>query len=191
MKRRIGGLAALTACALLLACQGDDDDDCPVGSEGCACTSGGACDEGLVCLSNLCVESDAQGDAGGPRDAAVGGDADSPAGNLVNGVYYEDPENWSHFEIVNAGTEMRVYVISDEPETYCGYTSRGELADNPSTGFVVDGVWHSLRAEDTYCGWIAEYAVLSQTSSTEIALRSSTVDFETAYGEATRTFTRE
>src|SRR5262245_18282599 len=28
---------------------GDPDAGCPVGSEGCSCTGGGACDPGLVC----------------------------------------------------------------------------------------------------------------------------------------------
>ena len=28
-------------------------DSCPIGAEGCPCTDGGACDAGLVCLSNL------------------------------------------------------------------------------------------------------------------------------------------
>jgi hypothetical protein len=31
------------------------EGECPVGSEACPCTPGGACDAGLVCLSNVCV----------------------------------------------------------------------------------------------------------------------------------------
>ena len=38
------------------------DSQCTVGSEGCACTVGGACDPGLSCHSDICVD--------------VGGDAD-------------------------------------------------------------------------------------------------------------------
>jgi len=30
--------------------------DCPVGSESCPCTAGGACDPGLTCLSGFCVD---------------------------------------------------------------------------------------------------------------------------------------
>lgn len=32
-----------------------NDDDCPIGAEGCACTGGGSCDAGLVCMDGLCV----------------------------------------------------------------------------------------------------------------------------------------
>jgi hypothetical protein len=59
---RLLGFTSLFGALLLgLAC-GDttagsaDSDTCPVGSVTCPCTSGGACDTGLVCLSNLCVD---------------------------------------------------------------------------------------------------------------------------------------
>lgn len=31
------------------------DDDCTVGSRGCACTTGGGCDPGLTCIDSLCI----------------------------------------------------------------------------------------------------------------------------------------
>jgi hypothetical protein len=31
------------------------DAECPIGAERCACTTGGGCDPGLICLSQLCV----------------------------------------------------------------------------------------------------------------------------------------
>jgi hypothetical protein len=34
---------------------------CPVGSEGCQCTDGNACDAGLSCLSDLCVNENSMG----------------------------------------------------------------------------------------------------------------------------------
>lgn len=38
-------------------------DVCPVGSEGCACTPGGTCDEPLICASKVCVSAvDTTGD---------------------------------------------------------------------------------------------------------------------------------
>ena len=125
-------------------------------------------------------DTDSSGDP--PSD---GGDAE-----LIDGTYKEDDE-YHHFDIVDAGGEMRVYVVGDEPNTYCQYTERGVLPDNPSTGFTVSGTWLQLRAEDTYCGWIAGYAILRQVSDTEIHLRSSTVSFEHAYNEGNRTFTKQ
>ncbi len=38
--------------------------ECPVGAEGCPCTSGGGCDPGLICMSGMCT-SGASGGAGG------------------------------------------------------------------------------------------------------------------------------
>ena len=79
-------LPALFIGALLLglAC-GDatsatsDSGTCTVGSEGCPCTTGGGCDPGLTCLSDLCV------DAGKPTtgDPTAGGTMTSagPGGN--------------------------------------------------------------------------------------------------------------
>jgi hypothetical protein len=44
---------------------------CALGSEGCACTKGGACDDGLSCLSKVCVLES--------NDVGSGGSAGSPA----------------------------------------------------------------------------------------------------------------
>ena len=41
----LGGLSSSAAC-----------NACATGAEGCACTEGGACDTGLICLSDTCVD---------------------------------------------------------------------------------------------------------------------------------------
>ncbi len=54
---------------------------CPTGTESCSCTTGGVCDPGLECLSNLCVSTGGTGGAAGDPDAAVqphDGALDSP-----------------------------------------------------------------------------------------------------------------
>lgn len=55
----------LAVAALLSACptNGSTVISCAVGSESCACTPGGACDDGLSCYSGLCVNTD--GDVSG------------------------------------------------------------------------------------------------------------------------------
>lgn len=74
---------ALAALALSFSCaagqDGDDPNECAIGSEGCACTQGGSCDGSLVCLSDLCVDPDGSGGSGaGPTSggggAGTGGD---------------------------------------------------------------------------------------------------------------------
>ena len=46
----------LLGVVLVAGCQPvEDDSDCPTGSESCECTSGGACDMGLSCMSGMCV----------------------------------------------------------------------------------------------------------------------------------------
>lgn len=62
MKNLIAAMcAAAWVVGLAYGCAGggtanDDGTDCQVGSEGCQCTNGGACDPGLQCLSNICVD---------------------------------------------------------------------------------------------------------------------------------------
>jgi len=60
-----------TALALasfsLMACPAEAEPTitgCAIGSEGCECTGGGACDPGLTCFSNLCVNASSGADAG-------------------------------------------------------------------------------------------------------------------------------
>jgi hypothetical protein len=47
------GLSAFCVGLVLESCQAP----CDVGAEGCTCTTGGACNAGLTCLSNLCVNA--------------------------------------------------------------------------------------------------------------------------------------
>jgi hypothetical protein len=72
---------------------GDDGGSCSVGGEGCPCTGGGACDPGLTCASDLCIDlgggpgtdgGDHDGDAGtADRDGGDGdGDGDGDVGDL-------------------------------------------------------------------------------------------------------------
>ena len=60
----VGLLGAFFAC-------GNDDDSCPVGSERCPCTTGGACNAGLECRSGLCVETSSGADADAEAEADV------------------------------------------------------------------------------------------------------------------------
>lgn len=48
---------------------GDADGGCSVGSEGCSCTTGGACDGFLLCIAGGCVDPTAPFDSGPPRDS--------------------------------------------------------------------------------------------------------------------------
>src|SRR5690606_15785097 len=64
---------------------GMDTDDCPVGTETCACTVGGVCEPGLQCLSGICVSDtpgDGDGDPTGDGDGDPTGDGDGdPTGD--------------------------------------------------------------------------------------------------------------
>ncbi|MBI4952789.1 MAG: hypothetical protein HY908_12210 [Myxococcales bacterium] len=53
---------------LFASCAGSkatNKDSCPIGSETCACTTGGSCDPGLECLSNICVNPNPNHGGGG------------------------------------------------------------------------------------------------------------------------------
>ena len=62
------------------------DTSCPVGSQGCPCTSGGFCDGGLICVDELCQSSgDGDGDPTGDGDGDPTGDGDGdPNSNICD-----------------------------------------------------------------------------------------------------------
>jgi hypothetical protein len=58
----------------------NDTDECPIGSEGCPCTGGGACDNGLMCDAGVCVPVAGDGD-GDEGDGDGDGDGDGGDGD--------------------------------------------------------------------------------------------------------------
>ena len=80
-------LALAPGLVLGIGCGGDsevqngrsDGGGCQIGAEGCACTAGGGCDDGLTCLSQKCVQLP---DGSVPPDAAD--DRESPADSGVD-----------------------------------------------------------------------------------------------------------
>lgn len=83
--RRVTFGAALAAAVVMSVACGDDGAECTDGTEGCACYANKTCNDGLSCLSNLCVDADekpgkgkSDGDGGGKtRDSGVDPD-DTP-----------------------------------------------------------------------------------------------------------------
>lgn len=67
----LGFVATVAVSSVFSPGCGSEDDSCAVGKESCACTSGGACDVGLVCASSRCVRLGGSQD-GGASDGAVG-----------------------------------------------------------------------------------------------------------------------
>jgi hypothetical protein len=63
---RLWPLSLLVGFLGAWACTQSAGQDCPPGSEGCPCTSGGECDGALSCHSDLCVDAD--GSTGGDDD---------------------------------------------------------------------------------------------------------------------------
>jgi hypothetical protein len=76
------GLLVLCAGASLLGCfSSGDGSKCALGSESCACTAGGACDPGLMCLSSRCVRPGGA-DAGGQSGTGASGTGGSGAAGV-------------------------------------------------------------------------------------------------------------
>src|SRR5262245_18619148 len=67
------GLSAFVVGLALESCKAP----CDVGSEGCECTTGGACNAGLVCLSHLCVNAGPNPDNDEQSDEVETGDSNS------------------------------------------------------------------------------------------------------------------
>jgi hypothetical protein len=72
----LAGLSGIGSAFVLESCKAP----CDLGSEGCECTTGGACNAGLVCLSNLCVNAgpnpNEQSDESGDSNTTNPGDGD-------------------------------------------------------------------------------------------------------------------
>lgn len=78
----LGGI--LVIAAAVAGCDSQPNGSstpCPIGSVGCPCTSGNACDPGLSCRSNLCVDLSTTETDNGSR----GGSSSTTAGALETG----------------------------------------------------------------------------------------------------------
>jgi len=73
----LSGLA-LTACLLGGGGGGGGGDECKTGRERCGCYDNDTCNDGLICLSQVCVSADRDNrvDGGGPDDDSSDGDDD-------------------------------------------------------------------------------------------------------------------
>lgn len=78
----VAGVVFASSCAAGTA---NDDGECAVGSEGCPCTDGGACDPGLSCLSNLCVNPVPTGSGGATSQSTTGANMASTTGAFMTG----------------------------------------------------------------------------------------------------------
>ncbi len=76
------GAAITYGCAV--GADNQQTDECVVGAEGCECTLGGACDPGLACLSEFCVDVGGAGGAGASNDA-TSGSTSSQGGAAMSG----------------------------------------------------------------------------------------------------------
>ncbi|MCA9720665.1 MAG: VWA domain-containing protein [Myxococcales bacterium] len=119
------GWFALVAllCAAPLGC-GDDatqnttNAECPVGSEGCPCTGGGACDAGLSCLSDVCV--DAGSDTTAASTTAGSGATTTPGGSesATGATSGTSAPTTDDSTTTTAGATTGVkYDVGDEPTT--------------------------------------------------------------------------
>lgn len=72
-------LSATTMLLASLACS-SQNDTCSAGSEGCRCYRDTTCDDGLACLSKLCVDPDSDAQPEGPGSAQTGSGESSGAG---------------------------------------------------------------------------------------------------------------
>jgi hypothetical protein len=85
--RILGTVAAVALATLACACQGRGDD-CAVGSEGCACTAAGRCDDPLSCTDGVCSSSSGGGPAtasGGAPPGSSGGPPSQSSGGATAG----------------------------------------------------------------------------------------------------------
>ena len=105
---------------------------------------------------------------------------DPPAGELVEGIYYQAGDNYVHLKVVNSGNSIYVYVVASQPNSYCEYKNRGELTSSSSSGLEVEGKWFQFYSSDTYCNDYS-YTVVQQKDKNTIIVRRFSYDYEYAY----------
>lgn len=103
-------------------------DACAVGNEGCPCTSGGACNPNLECLSNLCVNpnKDAATDSG-PSD---GGAGDADAAPCTTQQPFADP-------IAAVPCTAPACLVSDGGTDYVKCEGNGTTCKSTDNGMVL------------------------------------------------------
>ncbi|MEZ4225332.1 MAG: hypothetical protein R3B13_30555 [Polyangiaceae bacterium] len=92
IRRASGAFALGISVVILSACASEQNNGsgaCAVGTESCECTAGGACDPGLSCLSNICVNtggggSSGAGGTGGSGAQGQGGAAGAPVASTCS-----------------------------------------------------------------------------------------------------------
>ena len=149
-------LSALAfACAASNEDTGGDDSatgTCPVGSEACPCTMGGACDPGLECLSNICVDPTPTGGGmgGNGGSVSVGSGAGSPCleGCSKLDVLFAIDHSDSMTDEVSAlgATQAFRAVVDTLSGINCGNIDyRIAVTDDNDRGFMVPPAWQGAN----------------------------------------------
>lgn len=127
---------------------GNDTNDCPIGAEGCPCTSGGSCDAGLVCLSQLCVDPGTEDttDSG----STTGSDASTGESTATTGGETTRTTGTTG----TTGTTNDTTGTTDDTTGTTGDTTgtRGDTTDTTGNPLCPDGVVSTLAIEED--GWI-------------------------------------
>lgn len=130
----------------------ETETNCSVGSEGCTCTNGGACDTGLECLSNLCVNPDPNVGGAGGSGANIGGGFSNTGGGGGNDcaqdgckkldVLFAIDHSASMTDEINAlvATQAFTAVIDQLAAVNCGDIDfRIGVTDDNNPTFIVPG----------------------------------------------------
>ncbi len=146
------GLAIGASCAA--GNEETTERDCPVGSEKCPCTTGGACDPPLECYSGVCVDPNGTGGGGGSTSGggAFGGMASSGTGGQQNceegcqkiDVLFALDHSGSMQEEIGALSASQSFteVITALSEVNCGDIEfRVGMTDDYNPAFVVPSGW--------------------------------------------------
>ena len=131
------GVLAVVVIVGLAGCGGSKKAECDVGSQGCDCTPGGACDDGLVCVDGTC-EPD-PGDA--TTDGSVDGVDDAADGTGEPVV-----------DVVEDGADVLPDFVPEVPPSCEGMAGDECGGASCCETVVVPGGWFAMgRGEETPC----------------------------------------
>lgn len=126
-------LVLVGAVVASVGCIAPRAESCEVGSNGCACTSGGACNPGLTCEANACVPPGGGSSGPGAEEGGDGvtGGATSAATHGTSGQGSDEaaPDSTGTGDLEGCDEDLCVEAYCDNLREYCQW-----WLSNPDNG---------------------------------------------------------
>lgn len=158
-------LGATLGASLAQACGESGQEDCLIGSRGCSCTVGGACDPGLSCIDGLCILfGNTNGESSGNDSAG-----ESPSGTMTTANDTTSPTS-------DADTSASATGMDDGPKLDVGDVTPESGCTKMDLLFVLDSSASMIEERQA----LAATNAFTQIINTIEAINGGGVDYRIA-----------